>query len=171
MTEIKQTQKLLESNNYFTLATADANGTPWISNVFFSHDKNYTFYWYSRIETRHSQNISIRPQIALNLYISPENAEVDGLYIEAIASEVKGMSNVIAGMMTYASKALKVNVMTKQAVELFMKHPEDFLLNSPFRLYQAIPQKIWKYVSLENYKDKYVDGRLEISLEELKAAA
>lgn len=51
-------KQLIKNLNYMTLATADKNGRPWNSPVFCAYDGERTFYWGSRLDTQHSQNIA-----------------------------------------------------------------------------------------------------------------
>src|SRR5215211_4153515 len=53
-------RSIVDSNLYATLATADAEGRPWASPVWFAHDGYRDFFWVSRPEARHSRNVSAR---------------------------------------------------------------------------------------------------------------
>ena len=55
---------LIDRSQYMTLATADAEGNPWASPVWFAHQDYTEFLWVSRPEARHSQNIEARPAMA-----------------------------------------------------------------------------------------------------------
>lgn len=44
-----------------TLATAGA-WSPWAATVFFAHDRAFRFFFFSRADTRHAQNIAAQPQ-------------------------------------------------------------------------------------------------------------
>ncbi len=168
MIENEQAIALLKRNKYLTLATADKKGTPWISNIFYAVDKSLNFFWYSRTVTKHSENILARPQVALNIYTAIDPNNVDALYIEAEAKEIEGMENIIHAMKVLTEKMQTESFMSQEELDEFMKRPSDFFISSPFRLYMAKPKKIYKYVSLENWKDKYVDGRIELKLPDLK---
>ena len=59
---------ILDGTCYAVLATADAEGTPWATPVWFAHDGLDRFFWLSWPGTRHSQLIEQRPEIALTVF-------------------------------------------------------------------------------------------------------
>ena len=61
---------LIDANLYVTLGTADANGTPWVSPVYFATADYTEFYWTSANEAAHSRNIARRPQISMVIFDS-----------------------------------------------------------------------------------------------------
>ena len=61
---------VIEAERFMTLATADRDGRPWASPVWFAHDAFRDFYWVSRTEVRHSRNIEARPEIAIMIFAS-----------------------------------------------------------------------------------------------------
>ena len=72
-----------------TLATADADGVPWASPVWFAPDGYSELLWVSDPNARHSRNIAVRPQIAIVIFDSRQTPG-DGLavYMEARAEQV-----------------------------------------------------------------------------------
>jgi nitroimidazol reductase NimA-like FMN-containing flavoprotein (pyridoxamine 5'-phosphate oxidase superfamily) len=52
---------IIDSNAYMTLATADENGRPWASPVWYAAEGYAHFYWVSSPEARHSRNLAARP--------------------------------------------------------------------------------------------------------------
>lgn len=72
-----------------TLATADADGRPWASPVWFAHQDYNEFYWISRPEARHSRNLATRPQVAIVIFDSTVAVgEAQAVYIEAEAEQL-----------------------------------------------------------------------------------
>jgi nitroimidazol reductase NimA-like FMN-containing flavoprotein (pyridoxamine 5'-phosphate oxidase superfamily) len=63
-------REIVESNLYVTLATADAEGRPWASPVWFAHEGYRDFLWVSRPGARHSRNLAARPELALVIFDS-----------------------------------------------------------------------------------------------------
>src|SRR4051794_8897154 len=55
---------VLDGNRYLTLATADHDGRPWSSPVWFASQDDRTFWWVSRPGAAHSRNIAARPEVA-----------------------------------------------------------------------------------------------------------
>lgn len=79
--------RLLAQNNYMVLGTADPEGTPWATPVFFAADGTHRVLWVSAPDSRHSRNIATRPTVAITIFDS--HAPVGGaeaLYFEATAS-------------------------------------------------------------------------------------
>jgi hypothetical protein len=61
-------KQLIERLNYLTLATADRDGQPWNSPVFYAYDGKKTFYWGYRHNTQHfTKHIGKRTWIYCNL--------------------------------------------------------------------------------------------------------
>jgi hypothetical protein len=65
---IEDVTRLIFESSFMTLATADADGVPWVSPVEFACDEELQFYWFSTTDTRHSQNVQTNPQAALSIY-------------------------------------------------------------------------------------------------------
>jgi uncharacterized protein YhbP (UPF0306 family) len=82
-------RRILDANAYMTLATADSDGRPWASPVWFAHDDLARFIWVSKPEARHSENIAARPHVALVVFDSRARVgEAEGVYVEAEALRV-----------------------------------------------------------------------------------
>lgn len=82
-------REIIDTNLYLTLATAAADGTPWVSPVWYAHATYREFLWVSRPDTRHSRNIATRPQVAIVVFDStvPEGA-AQAVYVEASAERL-----------------------------------------------------------------------------------
>ncbi|HJP74796.1 MAG TPA: pyridoxamine 5'-phosphate oxidase family protein [Pseudonocardiaceae bacterium] len=80
---------VVAANNYLTLATADRDGLPWASPVYYTPDGGTDFYWVSRPESRHSRNIAERPEVAIVIYDTtvPIGA-AEAVYLTARAERV-----------------------------------------------------------------------------------
>ncbi|HST66058.1 MAG TPA: pyridoxamine 5'-phosphate oxidase family protein [Mycobacteriales bacterium] len=59
---------VLDGTCYAVLATADADGAPWATPVWFAPDGLDRLYWLSWPGSRHSQLIEARPGIALTVF-------------------------------------------------------------------------------------------------------
>ena len=82
---------VIDANAYMTLATADGDGRPWASPVWFAHHGYTNFYWVSRPDARHSRNLAIRPHLALVIFDSTVAVgEAQAVYIEAEAEQLSG---------------------------------------------------------------------------------
>jgi predicted pyridoxine 5'-phosphate oxidase superfamily flavin-nucleotide-binding protein len=82
--------KLLAAVRYMTLGTADADGRPWTSPIWFAAPTPSELLWVSDPKARHSRNIEERPEVAIAVYDSTV-AEGDawGLYMEATAGQTE----------------------------------------------------------------------------------
>jgi len=82
-------REILDANRYLTLATADADGTPWASPVWYAHVGYSEFLWVSRPDARHSRNIAARPRVAIVVFDSTvREGDAEAVYVEATAEEV-----------------------------------------------------------------------------------
>jgi uncharacterized protein YhbP (UPF0306 family) len=73
------------------LGTADPEGLPWTSPVYYASEDYRRFYWVSAPEARHSRNISLRPQISIVVFDSTAPiGRGRGVYMSAIAREITG---------------------------------------------------------------------------------
>ena len=84
-------RRIIDASRYMVLATADADGVPWISPVWFAHAGHREFFWISRPERRHSRNLAVRPQVAISIFDS--NQEIGtghGVAMFATAAVLEG---------------------------------------------------------------------------------
>ncbi len=80
---------IIDDNAYMTLATADTQGTPWATPVWYAHEAYTRFLWISRPGARHSQNLATRPQLGIVIFDSHSPIGTgQGVYLEAVAGEV-----------------------------------------------------------------------------------
>jgi hypothetical protein len=76
----------MSTSRYMTIATADADGTPWVTPVWFAPDGDDGLLWVSDPGARHSRNIDARSRVAIVIYDSRvEPADAQGLYLTADA--------------------------------------------------------------------------------------
>ena len=86
--QARPVNELLTASRYMVLATADADGVPWASPVWFATDDGRAFYWVSDPNARHSRNIAARPEIAIVIFdstVTPGDAAA--VYMEARAEQ------------------------------------------------------------------------------------
>lgn len=94
---MRRAQRLIDQNQYLTLATADANGIPWCSTVWYAARQlplspnrlAVEFIWLSRPDARHSKNLMARPEVGISIFNSTQPAGTgDGLQFGALAERV-----------------------------------------------------------------------------------
>jgi nitroimidazol reductase NimA-like FMN-containing flavoprotein (pyridoxamine 5'-phosphate oxidase superfamily) len=80
---------IVDEGRYMTLATADADGRPWASPVWYAPDGYRDLYWVSLPDATHSRNIAVRPEVGIVIFDSgvPPNTG-QGVYMAAVAGEV-----------------------------------------------------------------------------------
>ena len=81
-------RSIIDANRYMTLATADEQGSPWASPVWYSPVGYREFLWVSSPEARHSRNLAVRPQLAIVIFDSHEAVCWKALYMSAVAEQL-----------------------------------------------------------------------------------
>jgi len=82
-------RSVLDRSAYMTLGTADADGRPWVSPVWFACDAQRTFWWVSRPDAVHSRNIAARPDVAIVVFdTGAAVGEAQAVYVRARAAQV-----------------------------------------------------------------------------------
>lgn len=104
MTE-QAAERVLSGTRYVVLSTADEDGLPWVTPVWFARDGRAEFYWVSDPETRHSRNIAVRADVALVVFDSQVPVgEASAFYARANAAQVPN-GEVAAGMAVFSREA------------------------------------------------------------------
>jgi pyridoxine/pyridoxamine 5'-phosphate oxidase len=101
-------RRIVDANVYMTLATADGEGLPWASPVWFAHEDHARFVWVSKADARHSRNLVARPQVAIVIFDStPRQGAPEAVYVEAEAAQVEeGEDERWIGVFTRRSEEL-----------------------------------------------------------------
>jgi uncharacterized protein YhbP (UPF0306 family) len=87
----EQARAIIDRLAYMVLATADPDGRPWATPVYFATDGRGAFYWVSSTAARHSANIAARPDVGIVVFDSTVPiGSGQGVYIEASAEQVTG---------------------------------------------------------------------------------
>lgn len=79
---------ILDTNRFMALGTADRDGTPWVSPVWYAVVSYRELVWVSRPGTRHSRNLAARPQVAATIYDSHRPGDWAAVYMAGSAGEV-----------------------------------------------------------------------------------
>ena len=90
-------REIIDAGRYMTLGTADEQGVPWVSPVWYAPDGYRRFLWVSREETRHSRNLAVRPA-AEHRHLRFRSADRDrpGVYMDAVAEQLTDTEHGIA---------------------------------------------------------------------------
>ena len=88
-TAADEARRVLAANHYLTLATADSDGRPWATPVWFATRDLRDFVWVSRPGARHSRNIAATSAVGIVVFDSGVPVgEASAVYVDAVAGEV-----------------------------------------------------------------------------------
>ena len=83
--------EIIRRNRFLVLGTADEDGVPWVSPVWFATADGREFLWASAPEARHSRNLAARPEIGVVIFDSTAPpAAAQAFYASAVAEQVDG---------------------------------------------------------------------------------
>jgi nitroimidazol reductase NimA-like FMN-containing flavoprotein (pyridoxamine 5'-phosphate oxidase superfamily) len=133
---------IVDGNSYLTLGTADADGLPWASPVWYAPASYHEFFWVSKPGARHSQNIAVRPEVGIVIFDSTVPMSTGkAVYMAARAEEVTGADEIERGMSVFSRRSLKqggrewtpddvsstarLRIYRAVALEQFVLSPED----------------------------------------------
>ena len=126
---ITEFDRIIGATQYMVLATADANGLPWATPVWFASDDGREFYWVSAHEARHSKNIAARHELAITIFDSTQRPGTgEGAYLSAVGGEVPS-AEIDAGIEIYSAASVRAGL-----AEFSRAHVEP---PSRLRLYRA----------------------------------
>jgi nitroimidazol reductase NimA-like FMN-containing flavoprotein (pyridoxamine 5'-phosphate oxidase superfamily) len=121
--------QIIAANRYMTLATADGDGRPWATPVWYAHQGSTDFLWVSRPEARHSRNLAGRPELAIVIFDSTVPVgSAQAVYIEAMAEELAGAERE-EGIAVYSHRSEAHGAGEWRAA--------DVIAPAPHRLYRA----------------------------------
>ena len=84
-------RRIIDDNQYMVLGTADTEGRPWASPVYFAHIDYVEFLWVSSPKATHSRNIADRPEVGIVIFDSQVPIGTgQGVYMLAEAEEASG---------------------------------------------------------------------------------
>ena len=107
MTNDDIAREILGARSYVVLATADADGVPWASPVWFAREQS-ELYWVSHPGARHSQNIAVRPQIAMVVFdstVAPGTGQ--GVYMTATAEQLTDPGAIEYGIGVFSRESVR----------------------------------------------------------------
>ena len=126
---IGQAREIIDANSYMVLATADGDGRPWATPVWFAADGLAQFFWVSRTTRRHSDNIEERPEVALAIFDSTTPVgEAEAVYVQAVAGRVDD-ADLAAALAVFGEKSLARGLRAWESA--------DVTGEAPHRLYVA----------------------------------
>jgi nitroimidazol reductase NimA-like FMN-containing flavoprotein (pyridoxamine 5'-phosphate oxidase superfamily) len=126
---------IIDGNRYMVLGTSDAEGTPWVSPVYYAPSGYAELYWVSSPEANHSRNLAGRPELSIVVFDSRVAiGQGQGVYMSALAEELTGAD-------------------LERGIEIFSRVSESHgakpwtvdhvRLPKPYRLYRARVSEHW----------------------------
>jgi len=135
-------RRIIDENSYATLATADVDGCPWATPVWFAERDLREYVWVSRTTRRHSQNVAQRAEIALVVFDSTvEVGSANAVYVEAAAAQVPD-HELAAALTVFNAKC--------EASGLATWDTSKVSGDAPHRLYRATASQVWVLDEHEN---------------------
>jgi nitroimidazol reductase NimA-like FMN-containing flavoprotein (pyridoxamine 5'-phosphate oxidase superfamily) len=99
---------VVDANRYMVLATADAEGRPWGSPVYFAHEGYREFFWVSSPEVTHSRNIAVRAEVGIVVFDSGvEIGTGQGVYMAGVAEEVVEEKAAVHGLEVFSRRSVE----------------------------------------------------------------
>ncbi|HEY7715007.1 MAG TPA: pyridoxamine 5'-phosphate oxidase family protein [Candidatus Binatia bacterium] len=127
----------LQSHNTMTLATC-AGDTPWAATVFYAND-NLELYFFSSPDSRHCQNLSINPRVAVTIQEDYKDwRAIKGIQLEGKVMLIDGLLEKPKAMAVYGRKfADVIKLFTDPASGIFYR---AFL---KVKFYRVVPEKLF----------------------------
>jgi nitroimidazol reductase NimA-like FMN-containing flavoprotein (pyridoxamine 5'-phosphate oxidase superfamily) len=125
---------IINANLYLTLGTADQDGRPWTSPVYYAPAGGREFHWVSATDARHSRNLAERPQVSIVIFdstVPPYHGRA--VYALGEARELSGSD---------LDRALGLYPRTDRAGATPVTR-EEVTAPAPYRLYRATASDLW----------------------------
>lgn len=147
----EHTRRIIDTIMYVTIATADGDGRPWVSPVWFVPASLTEFLWVSDPLARHSRHIATRTDVALVIFDSTvPTGGAEAVYVEAMADELRGV-DLEQAVTIYSHRSQEVGARAWTVA--------DVMPPARFRLYRATASRIFLL-------DRG-DRRIEVNLDDL----
>jgi uncharacterized protein YhbP (UPF0306 family) len=145
--------RLLAQHRYLVLGTADGDGRPWATPVFYAADGEHRVLWVSAPDSRHSRNIAVRPDVAITVFDT--HAPIGGaeaLYLEATAEPVAVDARPVALVLLNDRLPISQHL-----------GPDDLEPAGPLQVYQAVITRHFVLIRGGDTRfDNVTDARLEV---------
>jgi nitroimidazol reductase NimA-like FMN-containing flavoprotein (pyridoxamine 5'-phosphate oxidase superfamily) len=127
---------IIASTRYTVLGTADEDGVPWVTPVWFAQSDHRRFIWVSSPERRHSRNVRARPEVSIVIFDSQVAVgSARAVYMSARAEELSGAE--LQRDVAFFDTASEAQGLTRRWAL------EDLLAPAPYRLYRATASQHW----------------------------
>ncbi|BCJ47936.1 hypothetical protein GCM10010168_22950 [Actinoplanes ianthinogenes] len=146
--------RMLAQHRYLVLGTADGDGNPWATPVFFAAAGEDRILWVSAPDSRHSRNIAVRPTVSITVFdTNAPIGQAEAIYLEATAE--------LLPRDAYASALTMLN--TRLPAERRVG-PDDLGPAGPLEVYQAAVSRHFVLVTGGDTRfDNITDARLAVT--------
>jgi nitroimidazol reductase NimA-like FMN-containing flavoprotein (pyridoxamine 5'-phosphate oxidase superfamily) len=123
-------REIIDSGSYMVLGTADEDGRPWASPVWYAPEDYRALFWVSSPEVQHSRNIAVRPEISIVVFDSRQPIGTgQAVYMTATAEQVSGADEEERGMRIFSRRSQEQGAPPWTV--------DDVRPSKPIRLYRA----------------------------------
>lgn len=130
------TQRIISSIFYMTIATTNSDGTPWISPVYFNYDDHCSLYWVSYKDAIHSRNVTENKKASISIYNSGAAIwEGNGVYLQCDIVVLESQDDIQRGIDIYHGGRHIPHGFDRKDVS-------DYVGDKPWRMYKAVPYDI-----------------------------
>lgn len=148
-------KQIVTQNEYLTLATVGETGTPWVSILAYAYDSDFTFYFASLPDSRHSKEVEKRNDVSFSIFDSHQDFGTGvGLQVEARLEVVTEADSERVLKLYYGRKYPYGNVSNE-----FMEGLKKLLENKTYLFYKLTPKRVWI-----NDPTADTDRRVEVNL-------
>ncbi len=155
----EKARRIISKNLFMTLASVSMDGEPWSTPVFYATDSTMKkFFWYSRKDTVHSQNIKSNTKVTASLFSLDGEDAMTGVYLKGYAHEVEE-TELDEAIAAYIAKAAQ----TDEEKEL-LSRKEDFLGDAPLRMYVMEVEECSISGEASKWNGKWMDTRENVNL-------
>jgi uncharacterized protein YhbP (UPF0306 family) len=121
---------ILDSNLYMVLGTANEDGRPWVTPVYYAVESYTEFYWVSSPEREHSRNVAAQPEVSIVVFDSRAPIGTgQGVYMTAHAEELAG-AELERGIDVFSQRSQAHGAAREWTLD-------DVRPPAPYRLYRA----------------------------------
>jgi nitroimidazol reductase NimA-like FMN-containing flavoprotein (pyridoxamine 5'-phosphate oxidase superfamily) len=143
---------VIEANRYMVLGTADADGVPWVTPVWYAQAEYRRFIWVSSPDRRHSRNVAARPEVSIVIFDSRVPVgDARAVYMSARAQELSG-AELERDVAFYDAASRAQGLARRWTLE-------EVVTPAPYRLYAATASRHWVLDP-----DSSPDDRAEVTL-------
>jgi nitroimidazol reductase NimA-like FMN-containing flavoprotein (pyridoxamine 5'-phosphate oxidase superfamily) len=134
MEPIDIAHRVIDDNHFMVLGTAQPDGTPRVSPVFYNHADYRDFYWISSPDAQHSHNVGAQPLVEIVIFNSQVDPGPDtaAVYVGATAAQVPDAELPAAVTAAFSS--------VRKGVRRY--GPEELSGDAELRLYRATVRSI-----------------------------